>query len=54
MKPGRRELRKAAEERMLADGALAPEKLAEYVGLSLEEVDKLFLAFHASLSSGFG
>ncbi len=47
-------MRKAAMERMLADGALAPEKLAEYVGLSLEEVDKLFLAFHASLSSSFG
>ena len=32
---------KAAAERMLADGTLALEKIAEYVGLSLEEVKKL-------------
>lgn len=41
IKEGRRESMKVAAERMLADGTLALEKIAEYVGLSLEEVKKL-------------
>lgn len=41
IKKGQRESMKATAERMLADGTLALEKIAEYVGLSLEEVEKL-------------
>ena len=41
MRQGKRESMKATAERMLADGTLALEKIAEYVGLPLEEVKKL-------------
>ena len=38
---GRKEGMKDTALRMLADGALSLEKIAEYSGLSLEEVKKL-------------
>lgn len=41
MRQGKRESMKAAAERMLADGTLALEKIAEYVVLLLEKVKKL-------------
>ena len=41
MKEGKKEEKKLTVFRMLADGSLALEKIAEYAGLSLEEVKKL-------------
>ena len=41
IKKGQCESMKTTAERMLADSTLALEKIAEYVGLSLEEVKKL-------------
>lgn len=41
LQEGRKESMKEVALRMLADGALSLEKIAEYSGLSLEEVKKL-------------
>lgn len=47
MKEGRKESAIETARRMLADGVLSLEKIAEYVGLNLDEVKKLQAAENA-------